>query len=183
MPTLTAFAGFFRSRLVSGRERESRAVWKQELARLTQHLHSLASDFERTIFLREYTGSLLPIGRPDANSGSHASSSFESLDLAKMYPLFKGHILPAECGTTSLFYVKLLHDFGFKAYQYSFGFTEKPYAQFIHSTGLVEIDYEGDRRLILQDPYLNLTYRESDGSRSTSSTFWPRSKTANMTGL
>lgn len=165
----SSFARFLWYRLVPdlGRRRflnhESRILWEKELARLGLHLQTLASDFERTTFLREYTGSLLAIGRPDGSSDLLPSTSFESLDLSKMYLLFKSHALPAECGITSLFYIKLVHAFGFKAYQYSFGFTNEPYTQFIHSIGLVEIECRGSTRLIVQDPYWNLTYRERTG--------------------
>jgi hypothetical protein len=139
--------------------------WKTELARLGHHLLTLDSDFERTTFLREYTGSLIAIGRPDARAPSLLRTrNLASVELAEIYPLLKSHDLPAECGVTSLFCMKLLRAFGFAAYQYSFGFTEKPFDRFIHSIVLVEIGFRGAKRLILQDPYWNLTYRNEQGS-------------------
>jgi len=166
----STFGRFVRSRLTPGPIRQlfletgDRVLWEKEFSRLRLQLEMLSSDFARTTFLREYTGSLIAIGRPDADASSLLSSgSFESLDLAEIYPALKSHAVPAECGITSLFYIKLLRVSGFKAYQYSFGFTEKPYEHFIHSVGLVEIDFTGARRLIIQDPYCSLTYRNLQG--------------------
>jgi hypothetical protein len=143
---------------------EARSAWEAELVRLSAVLKTLPTDFDRTTFLREYTGALADIGRPDAGTNPrYVSPSFESLNPAELYSLFKQDRLPAMCGLTSLFYIKLLERLGFKAYQYSFGFTAKPYERFIHSVALVEIDVRGTKRLIVQDPYLNVTYRTSLG--------------------
>ena len=139
------------------------ARWEDELARLDSILKTLPSDLEKTTFLRVYTGELIDIGLPDDQTNQfYQSIDFESFNLNKFYGLFKQDKLPAACGVTSYFYIKLLQAFGFKAYQYSFGFTQKPYQRFIHSVALVEIDYKGARRLIIQDPYLDLTYRNKD---------------------
>ncbi len=140
-------------------------MWAREFERVRLHLANLSSELEKTTFVREYTGSLIAIGRPDAHANREFSSiSFESLDLAEIYPALKSHALPAECRVTSLFYLKILRDLGFKGYQYSFGLTEEPYKQFIHSIGLIEIEFQGSRRLIVQDPYWNLTYRDIRGN-------------------
>ena len=137
--------------------------WEDELARLNSILKTLPSDLDKTTFLRVYTGELIDIGLPDDQTNQlYQSIDFESFNLNKFYGLFKQDKLPAACGVTSYFYIKLLQAFGFKAYQYSFGFTQKPYQRFIHSVALVEIDYKGARRLIIQDPYLDLTYRNKD---------------------
>jgi hypothetical protein len=142
-----------------------RAEWEAELKSLTQRLLTLDSEFERTTFLREYTGGLIAIGRPDAQALRRLRiKDFASVDLADVYSALKSHDLPAECGVTSLFCMKLLRSFGFLAYQYSFGFTQKPYERFIHSIVLVEVDFEGAKRLIIQDPYWNLTYRDTRGA-------------------
>jgi hypothetical protein len=142
-----------------------RRLWYEELARLKRQLDAMPSDFEKTMFLREYVGGLIDIGRPDDRTRHlYQSVNFENFDAAEFYPRFRGHSLPAECGITTFFYIKLLQKFGFKAYQYSFGFTEPPYARFIHSVVLVNIDFRGTRRLIIQDPYLDLTYREPEGA-------------------
>jgi hypothetical protein len=123
----------------------------------------MPSDFEKTTFLRQYVGGLIDIGRPDDRAAQlYRSVNFESFDAAEFYPMFRGHTLPAECGITTFFYIKLLQAFGFKAYQYSFGFTEQPYERFIHSVVLVDINFHGTQRLIIQDPYLNLTYRDPE---------------------
>jgi len=142
-----------------------RRLWYQELTRLKRQLDAMPSDFEKTTFLRQYVGGLIDIGRPDDRTRHlHQSVNFENFDAAEFYPRFRGHSLPAECGITTFFYIKLLQAFGFKAYQYSFGFTEKPYARFIHSIVLVKIDFQGTQRLIIQDPYLDLTYRNPEGA-------------------
>jgi hypothetical protein len=139
-------------------------LWYEELARLRQQLDTMPSDFEKTTFLRQYVGALIDIGHPDERTTRlYQSLDLESFDGAEFYPRFRGHILPAECGITTFFYIKLLQAFGFKAYQYSFGFTEQPYTRFIHSIVLVDISHRGQRRLIIQDPYLDLTYRDSEG--------------------
>ena len=114
--------------------------WEHEVARLASHLSTLASDVEKTTFLRHYTGQLIDIGRPDGRTQTrYQSLNFDSFDAAEFYPLFSDDRVPAACGITSFFYIKLLHRFGFKAYRYSFGFTGKPYERFIHSVALVEI--------------------------------------------
>ena len=139
-------------------------LWETELARLRAHVVTWGSDFDTTTFLREYTGALIDVGRPDADAARlHQSVDFDSFNAAEFYPHFKNDRMPAACGITSFFYVKLLHAFGFKAYQYSFGFTTAPYQRFIHSVALVEIDVAGAKRLIVQDPYLNLVYRTAGG--------------------
>jgi hypothetical protein len=139
-------------------------VWDAEVARLAAQLASLPADFEKTTFLRRYAGELLDIGRlDDRTQQRYRAVNFELFDPAEYYPLFRKNSMPANCGITSFFYIKLLHRFGFKAYQYSFGFTSAPYDRFIHSVALVEIGTRGTRRLIVQDPYLNLTYRRRDG--------------------
>src|SRR5262249_41561876 len=99
----------------------------------------------------------------DQTSAFYQSIDFESFRLSRFYPLFSRHRIPAACGMTSFFYIKLLQSFGFKAYQYSFGFKDKGYERFVHSAALVEIEYGGRRRLIIQDPYLNLSYRNQAG--------------------
>ena len=138
--------------------------WASEVARLSEHLHTLPSDLEKTTHLRRYAGELLDIGRPDdATQRRYRALSFDAFDPAEYYPLFRDDSLPANCGITSFFYIKLLQAFGFKAYQYSFGFRDEPYQRFIHSVALVEIRVNGSPRLIIQDPYLNLTYRTQDG--------------------
>jgi len=140
------------------------AGWAGELTRLAARVEALPSDLARTTFLREYTGALLDIGRPDERTlRRYQAVDFDSFDPAEYYPLFRDNSLPANCGITSYYYIKLLHALGFKAYQYSFGFSEKPYQRFIHSVALVEIGVNRTRRLIVQDPYLNLTYRTRDG--------------------
>jgi hypothetical protein len=139
-------------------------LWRLELRKLRRHCTSLASDFERTTFLREYSGALIPIGRPDdRNRRLWQSVDFDSFDASVFYPLFRTCTVAAECGVTSLFYIKLLQAFGFRAYQYSFGFTKAPYENFVHTVALVEIAWEDARRLIVQDPYFNLTYRSQTG--------------------
>jgi len=141
-----------------------RALWAEEVARLAAHLETLPSDFEKTTFLRRYVGELVDIGRLDApTERRYRGVSFDTFDPSEFYPLFRENVLPANCGITSFFYIKLLHALGFKAYQYSFGFTAKPYERFIHSVALVEIGVGEARRLIVQDPYLNLTFRTRDG--------------------
>jgi hypothetical protein len=161
---------FLRSRLawgrgeVGGQSHPAERLWQEEFANLRLRLERLGSDFEKTTFLREYTGSLIAIGRPDDRAVRRfRCGGFGSLDLSKIYPALKSHELPAECGLTSLFYVKLLCSLGYQAYQYSFGFLEKPYERLVHSVGLVEIDFRGARRLIIQDPYWNLSYSDEKG--------------------
>ena len=140
------------------------AAWTHELARLSERLRTVSSDFDKTTFLRRYTGELVDVGRPDERTlRRFRAVALDDFDPAEYYPLFRDDRLPGNCGITSFFYIKLLEAFGFKAYQYSFGYTEKPYEPFIHSVALVEIEAEGRRRLIVQDPYLNLTYRTREG--------------------
>jgi len=139
-----------------------RRAWSEELARLKKQLEGKPSDFEKTTLLREYVGGLIDIGQPDASL--YHSVNFENFDAAEFYLRFRNHSLSAECGITTFFYIKLLQAFGFKAYQYSFGFTDQPYTRFIHSVVLVNIDYRGAPRLIIQDPYLDLTYRDAQGA-------------------
>lgn len=140
-------------------------LWYEELARLRRQVDKLPSDFEKTTFLREYVGGLIDLGELDDRSRSlYQSLTLVSFDPAQFYPKFRGHTLAAECGITTFFYIKLLQAFGFKAYQYSFGFTKPPYERYIHSIVLVDISFEGARRLIIQDPYLDLTYRDSRNS-------------------
>src|SRR5262245_932385 len=147
-----------------GNARERTRIWRAEVARLATILKTLPTDFEKTTFLRQYTGRLIDIGRLDsATERRYRSLDFESFDAAEFYPLFANNKLPADCGITSYFYIKLLQALGFKAYQYSFGFTAKPFERFIHSVALVEIDVGNTRRLIIQDVYLNLTYRDTQG--------------------
>jgi hypothetical protein len=122
-----------------------RRLWYEELARLKRHLDAMPSDLEKTTYLRQYVGGLIDIGRPDERTRLLYHP-------AEFYPGFRGHRLLAECGITTFFYIKLLQAFRFKAYQYSFGFTEQPYARFIHSVVLVTIDFRGTPRLIIQDP-------------------------------
>jgi hypothetical protein len=140
------------------------AAWTHELARLAGPLAALPSDFAKTTFLRQYAGALTDVGRLDEHTlRRYRAVSLDRFDPAEYYPLFRDNRLPANCGITSFFYIKLLQAFGFKAYQYSFGYTEAPYERFIHSVALVDVAAEGGRRLIVQDPYLNLTYRTRDG--------------------
>ena len=139
-------------------------LWEAELARLQAQLQAWPSDFDKTTFLREYTGALIDIGRPDRDTRRlFQSVDFDSFDPAEFYPEFRHDRIPAACGITSCFYIKLLQAFGFKAYQYSFGFTEAPYERFVHSVALVDIEFRGTKRLVIQDPYLNLTYRTRGG--------------------
>ena len=139
-------------------------LWESELAHLRTQVATRQSDLAKTTFLREYTGALIDIGRPDADTTRlHRALDFASFDTAEFYPRFRGDRMPAACGITSFFYIKLLHALGFKAYQYSFGFTSASYQRFVHSVALVEIDFGGSRRLIVQDPYLNLVYRTTEG--------------------
>lgn len=147
-----------------GRQRENSLLWETERARLEAILRTLPSDYEKTTFLRTYSGELIDIGQlDDGTKRLHRSIDLASFDVSDFYHQFKSDSTAAECGITSFFYIKLLQTFGFKAYQYSFGFKEKPYERFIHSVTLVEINYEGARRLIVQDAYLNLTYCDSAG--------------------
>ena len=139
---------------------EDKLQWEHEAARLASILKTLSSDFDRTTFLRVYTGQLISIGLLDDQTKQfYQSMDFDSFSLSAFYARLKKDNLPAECGITTYFYIKLLQAFGFKAYQYSFGFKDKPYQRFIHSIALVEINFHGAKRLIIQDPYLNLTYR------------------------
>jgi hypothetical protein len=139
-------------------------LWKDELLRLESIVRALPSDFEKTTFLRKYSGEVLDIGRVDDQTNTlYKSKNFESFNLEEFYSLSANDKLPATCGITTFFYIKLLQAFGFKAYQYSFGFKDKPYEQFIHSVTLVQIDFKGSKRLLIQDPYLNLTYLNQQG--------------------
>lgn len=143
---------------------ERRRIWTAEVTRLAGLLDALPSDVEKTTFLRSYAGALIDIGRPDTLTQQRFRSlDFDSFDAAEFYPLFEADHLPANCGITTFFYIKLLHALGFKAYQYSFGFTAPPFERFIHSVVLVDVDVGGTRRLIVQDPYLNVTYVTRDG--------------------
>lgn len=161
---------FLKSRFAQGRRgmigqhHSADRHWQEDLANLCLQLRQLGSDFDKTTFLREFTGSLIAIGRPDERtSRRYRFSSLDSLDLSTIYPALKSHQLPAECGVTSLFYIKLLYSLGYRAYQYSFGFLEKPDDWLVHSVPLVDIDFCGARRLIIQDPYWNLTYCDQEG--------------------
>ncbi len=140
------------------------AHWRTEVARLAALANDLSSDFEKTAFIRRYTGGLLDIGLLDERTERrYRSLNFETFDPAEFYPLFKDHLIAADCGVSTFFYIKLLQALGFEAFQYSFGFKVKPYARFIHSVALVEIDVGGATRLVVQDPHLNLTYRNQEG--------------------
>jgi hypothetical protein len=141
-----------------------RSLWNEELAKLRKQVDAMPSDFEKTTFLRQYVGGLIDIGRPDDRAKRiYQLVNFDNFDTAEFYPRFLNHSLAAECGVTTFFYIKLLHAFGFRAYQYSFGFTDEPYARFVHSVALVKINVRGTDRLIVQDPYLDLTYRDLNG--------------------
>ncbi len=141
-----------------------RRRWDAEVGRLAAALRTMPSDIERTTFLREYVGRLVDLGRLDAGTQRrYRALNFDSFDPAEFYPLFEDDRLPADCGITSFFYVKLLHAVGYKAYQYSFGFTAAPDRRFIHSVALVDVDTPDGRRLIVQDAYLDLTYRDERG--------------------
>lgn len=143
---------------------ESSLLWEKELARLDSILKTLPSDLDKITFLRTYSGELIDIGRADNQTNRlYQSVNFESFRLSEFYSLFKRDSIPAACGITSYFYIKLLQTFKFKAYQYSFGFKEKPYQRFIHSVALVEVNFRGTPRLVIQDPFLNLTYRNHAG--------------------
>jgi len=149
--------------VLDGTATPARRLWYEELARLRRQIDKLPSDYQKTTFLREYVGGLIDVGRlDDRTKHFYQSLTFESFDPVEFYPKFLGHSLAAECGITTFYYIKLLQAFGFKAYQYSFGFTEHPYERYIHSVVLVDISYQGTKRLIVQDPYLDLTYRDSD---------------------
>jgi len=139
-------------------------LWAAELKRLERELAGLPTDFQKTTHLREYVGRLLDVGRlgRDAQQ-AYQSVDFESFEPARFFPLYRENRLPANCGFTTFFYIKLLQAHGYTAYQYSFGFTERPYERFIHSVVLVEIRTAAGNRLIVQDPYLNLTYRTHEG--------------------
>jgi hypothetical protein len=138
--------------------------WKRELAGLRERLACVSSDFENTVSLREYVGALIGIGCPDTKSDTlYRSVDFRSFRLATFYTLFKDRRLQAACGITTFFYIKLLHEFDFAAYQYSFGFKSEPFRRLIHSVVLVQIVFRGSKRLIIQDPYFNLTYRTNSG--------------------
>jgi hypothetical protein len=142
-----------------------RLAWRWEIEKLRRACAMLPSDFERTKYLREYVGALIPIGRPDDRTRHiYAALNFASFNPADFYPLFRNYSLSAQCGITTFFYIKLLQALGFKAYQYSFGFTAVPYERFVHSVALVQIAFNGGKRLIVQDPYFNLTYRARDGA-------------------
>lgn len=144
--------------------------WRVELARLRVIVATLGSDLEKTSFLRTYCGGLIPLGLIDPKRLDKRTfrlyrlTDFATFDPAVFFPLFKNKVIPAECGMTSFFYIKLLNSFGFEAYQYTFGFTKPPHHRCVHSVALVEIQSSGTKRLIIQDPYFNLTYRECDGS-------------------
>jgi hypothetical protein len=148
---------------------EDRALWTAELARLQSILATLPTDLEKVSFLRTYSGALIGLGLIDLATLSDRVSrlyrtvNFHSFDPGTFFLWFKNHIVPAECGLTSFFYIKLLQSFGFKAYQYTFGFREAAHRRCVHSVALVEIVFEGMKRLIVQDAYLNLTYRSADG--------------------
>ncbi len=134
--------------------------WSRELANLRERLVEFPFDFEKTVYLREYVGALIGIGYPDEETDRlFRSVDFRSFHPAAFYALFKDRRLPASCGITTFFYIKLLHEFGFPAYQYSFGFKSEAFRRFIHSVALVQITFRGSPRLVIQDPYLNLTYR------------------------
>jgi hypothetical protein len=144
--------------------------WRVELAGLRSVVTALPSDLERASFLRTYCGGLIPLGLIDPKrldprtSRLYRSTDFAAFDPAAFFPLFKNQVIPAECGITSYFYIKLLHSLGFKAYQYTFGFKGAPHQRCVHSVVLVEIQCARDKRLIVQDPYLNLTYRDYEGN-------------------
>jgi hypothetical protein len=144
--------------LISRRLQHSadRRLWRDELARLRTDIRNLPSDFDRVVALREYVGRLIGVGQPDPTTAElYRTVDFASFDPAKFYTLFREQRQPAECGITSFFYIMLLQACGFRAWQYSFGFRHAPYRRFIHSVALVEVG----SRLVIQDPYLNLTYR------------------------
>jgi len=139
--------------------------WKKEIARLDSILNTLSTDFEKTSMLREYCGELLDIGLIDQSANSYYNSlTLEDLDLEQFYHHFSNDGTAAQCGLTSLFYIKLVEKFGYNAHQYSFGFIEPPYSRFIHSFPLVEILDGEKKKLIVQDPYLGLSFRDSTGS-------------------
>ena len=118
---------------------EGAVHWEDELARLSSILKTLPSDLDKTTFLRVYTGELIYIGLPDDQTNQfYQSIDFESFSLSEFYALFKKDKVPAACGITSYFYIKLLQAFDFRAYQYSFGFKEKPHQRFIHSVALLK---------------------------------------------
>ncbi|MGZ5247688.1 MAG: hypothetical protein ACXWV5_11605 [Flavitalea sp.] len=138
--------------------------WEIEWARLDSTIQSLGDDFQKTNFLRSYCSELTDLGIIDPESLKwYRSVSYDSFQISEFYPYWKSDSLATDCGMTSYLFVKLAESFGFKAYQYSFGFTDEPYAKFIHSFPLVEIEYSGTRKLIVQDPYLNITFTTDRG--------------------
>lgn len=138
-------------------------LWRQEIDRLRSIMNTLPNDFEKTTFLRKYCGELMGIGvlSPDT-AEMYKSLDFNSFNPADFFHLYKSDSLATDCGTSSFFYGKLLQEFGYNAYQYSFGFRTPPYQRFVHSFCIVEIEYECTKRLIVQDPYLNLTYNNKE---------------------
>lgn len=136
--------------------------WSAEVVSLKDSLQQYHSDFEKTTFLRKYCASLMAVGIPDARVRSiYQDITFESFQLDRFYKLFRNEDIPSECGVTSYFYIKLAQSLGYKAYQYSFGFADSPYTAFIHSFPIVAIQYNGKKRMIVQDPYLDMTFVDS----------------------
>jgi hypothetical protein len=142
----------------------TKLMWQKELVRIESVLRRFPTDYEKTTYLRRYCAGLIDVGRPTAEAlDYYRQTTFDNFQAYQFYYVFKQDSLPAACGITGQFYLKLAQHFGYKAYLYSFGFTDDAYARYIHSFPLVEIQYKGKKRLIVQDPYLNLTYSDKTG--------------------
>ena len=148
----------------SNQNNQSKIQWSKEWNKLKDSLQQFDSDFEKTTYLRKFCARLFDVGILDAKTQAfYRNISFDSMKLDLIYSLSQADSIPADCGITSYFYIKLAESFGYKSYQYSFGFTDSPYEYYIHSFPIIIIQYNGRERMIIQDPYLDLTFKDSKG--------------------
>jgi|SRR5215217_78104 len=91
---------------------EDKLQWEHEAARLASILKTLPSDFDRTIFLRVYTGQLISIGLLDDQTKQfYQSMDFDSFSLSAFYARLKKDNLPGRVWVTTYFYIMLLQAF------------------------------------------------------------------------
>jgi len=78
----------------------------------------------------------------------------------ELYAAFKQDKGGVWCGGSSVFLEKLYHEYGFNAYTVNMGKSE----YLTHVVNLVEIWDQGQKKLVIEDAYFNMTYTAQNGA-------------------
>lgn len=135
---------------------EEFSTWEQKKAALTLELQAYETDFEKTNHLRRFVAGFVDIGSHSISCDVFNIPAHE-INVQDHYSYFVNDQMTVVCGGAAFFLKSVYEEFNYESYTYDVGGNNVT-----HLFCLVKITDQGEKKLIIQDPYFDHTVISRD---------------------